>query len=113
MFCPQCRSENPADNGFCGKCGGRLDAPAEVPRYERRESIVRREIRILIGGVLVIIAAVVIGWYLISYRRSPALVVRNFIEADRAGSFSEEQRFVSSRWDSRMILSLLQTVRQQ
>src|SRR5262245_39978961 len=113
MVCSHCHSENPVGNGFCGKCGTALsESPYVAPRYERRESVVRREIAILACGVLGIIAAVVIGWYLVSYQRSPALVVRHFIEADRAGAFQEEERYVSTRWDSQMILSLLQNVRQ-
>jgi serine/threonine-protein kinase len=28
MKCPQCRSENPADTFFCGKCGTKLEESA-------------------------------------------------------------------------------------
>jgi len=89
------------------------DAVQCLPRYELRQSVLRREVAILVAGILAIFIACALTWYLLSYRGSPAFVVRQFIEADRAGVFSEEQRLVSSRWDSRMILALLQNVRQQ
>jgi len=31
MQCPQCGSDNPADTSFCGRCGSRLNASADMP----------------------------------------------------------------------------------
>jgi hypothetical protein len=38
MICPNCGKENPADVGFCGSCGAKLDRqtqPQTTPRPER------------------------------------------------------------------------------
>jgi len=67
----------------------------------------------VIAGIVLILAAA-LGSYLVFYQsRSPETVVRKFIEADQKGDFASESLYVSSGLDSRMILSLMQTVRTQ
>jgi hypothetical protein len=133
MVCPQCRADNSGANSYCGSCGATLAHSAQglplsgggrqpistperlndSPRYERRESILRREITILAAGLAFVAASPFGAWYLFFYQRSPAMIVQKFVEADRAGNLTAERQYVSSTWDSRMILSGLQTFRQQ
>src|SRR5437867_11285585 len=81
------------------------------PVYERRESILRREIIVLFAGIALVLAASAAAWYFLYAVRSPIVVVKRFIEADIVGNYSAQQQCVSSRWDSRFILSALQTFR--
>lgn len=114
MLCPSCASENPASNGYCGKCGTVLnDAAVVVPHYGERKGLVRREIAVVAGGVCALLVAGGVAWYLLVATRSPTHVVRSFIEADRAGQFTREQEYVANTWDNQMALSLFQSLRKQ
>jgi len=113
MVCPQCRAENPADSAFCGACGRALAERAPSPHYLDRVALLRRELVILAFGVVLLLAAAFGAWYALFYQRSPAMIVRGFIEADRAGDFALEQQYVSNQWDSRVVLGILQAFRKQ
>ncbi len=112
MICGSCLTENPGDNTFCGQCGAQLsDVP--VPRYPDGTRIVRREIGIVVAGVMLVVAAA-FGSFMVFYQtRSPETIVRKFIEADQKGDYSSESLYVTSGLDSRLILSLMQAVRSQ
>lgn len=118
MLCSQCGAEGAAGNLFCGKCGGALDAERTVPvdpagpSYRPRHEIVRREATIL-AAALLLIACVTFGvWYGLFYQRSPEMVVRRFIDADLQSQFARQNEYLIDRWDSRMVLSAFQAVRQ-
>ncbi len=114
MLCPTCRSENPAANGYCGSCGTVLnDASAVVPKYNDRKGLVKREIALVLGVCSALVIAGSVVWYLLYATRTPAHVVRSFIEADRAGLLPREQQYVAGEWDSQAALSFFQTLRRQ
>lgn len=113
MECPSCNAANPVWNRFCGACGGPLPEDEGIPEYPTRHTSVRREIAVVSAGFLLICFAVGLAWYLFFQRGSPASIVRAFIEADRNSDYATEQQYVLSRWDSRIVLSALQTFRQQ
>jgi hypothetical protein len=114
MICPHCKVENPHGDSYCGKCGhGLTEEVARLPRYTDRRLLVRRELAILLGGIFLIIVAACGAWYVVGYQRSPAMVVRKFIDADIAGQFAQQQQYVANSWDSRAALSLYQQIRQQ
>jgi hypothetical protein len=112
MNCGLCLAENQGNNAFCGQCGAPL-ADDSVPRYPDQKKAARREIGIVIVGVVFVLAAAM-GSYLAFYQtRSPETIVRKFIEADQKGDFAGESLYVSSGLDSRLIMSLVQGVRAQ
>src|SRR6266567_7963107 len=90
-----------------------ITGETEWPVYERRESALRREVVILFAGIALLLLAAGIAWYFLYARRSPVVVVERFIEADLAGDNVHQRQYVSTRWDSRFILSVLQTYRKQ
>ncbi len=112
MICPNCGIENPS-RAYCAECGARLDPGDAVLEHPRRESLLKREIVIIFAGLAALMGAAFGAWYILYASRSPGVVVVKFIEADRAGRLAEEQKYVSSRWDSRMILSAMQSFRGQ
>lgn len=113
-LCPSCEAENASTNAYCGQCGTILDdARAVVPRYADSKRLVRREVVILFAGVFAVLTALWTAWFFLVSTRSPAHVVRSFIEADRAGQYAQEQELISDAWDARMALSLFQGIRQQ
>ena len=114
MQCESCQAVNPSGNAFCGKCGAALsDSSGAVPVYPTRASNVGREMTLIAAGILAILVAVYGAWYFMYAQRSPDSVVRRFIEADRSGDMAAERKYVSSRFDSHVILSALQAVRTQ
>jgi hypothetical protein len=112
MICPNCGNENPS-RAYCAECGARLDPGDTVMEHPRRESLLKREIVIIFAGLAALIGAAFGAWYILYASRSPGVVVVKFIEADRAGRLAEEQQYVSNHWDSRMVLSAMQTFRGQ
>jgi hypothetical protein len=118
MVCPSCGIENPAPNTFCGKCGTALgaapgDAATSVPRYGDQKRLIKRELAMIGGGVAALVCAGWVAWYLLVATRSPAHVVKAFIEADKAGQYAREQELIANSWDNRMALSLFQSLRKQ
>jgi hypothetical protein len=114
MLCPSCAAENPSGNAYCGKCGTTLnEAAAFVPRYSDHKRLVRRELAVLFFGVCALLGVSWLVWYLLVSTRSPANVVRAFIESDRSGQLTRQQEMVSNTWDSRAALTLFQAIRQQ
>jgi hypothetical protein len=66
-----------------------------------------------VSGIAFILAAVAGAYFLFLVPRSPAYAVQKFMEADQAGNFTEQNRYVSTRWDSHLLLSAFQAIRQQ
>ncbi len=113
MICAGCGAENPSNNLFCGKCGDALSTPELEPRYSPRSVTLRRELTILALGLLLMTGAAFGAWYGMFYQRSPAMVVRRFIDADLQDQFSRQPQYLVDRWDSRMVLSAFQVIRQK
>jgi hypothetical protein len=112
MVCSHCGAESAADNQYCGKCGSTLGNADPTPRYPTRPSTIRREAAIL-GTALLLITATGLGiWYGLYYQRSPEMVVQRFVDADVQNQFARQNQYLIDRWDSKMVLSAFQTVRQ-
>lgn len=109
MNCPNCHAENPAENGFCGKCGAPID-PERIPRYNHAHTV-KREVFIILGGISLLLASVVIAYVLFFRGIAPDAIVQGFIEADKSGNLSAENQYVTTSAASRMMLSMMQTMR--
>jgi serine/threonine protein kinase/Tfp pilus assembly protein PilF len=51
MQCPQCRSDNPADTSFCGRCGSPLNASADTP-FSFTKTIQKKVIGFATGSLI-------------------------------------------------------------
>ncbi len=84
-----------------------------IPQYTARDSLVRRELAIIAAGILLVLGAVYLTWLLVFRQNEPDVVVRKFVEADRAGRYAEQNALVANAWDATMILNTVQTFRKQ
>jgi len=84
-----------------------------VPEYRSSESLFRREMAVIGVGVTLLLGAAYVAWLLIFRINEPDAVVKKFIEADRAGRFTEQKALVADTWDAALILNLVQGFRQQ
>jgi len=84
-----------------------------IPQYGTRDSLFKRELAIIAAGILLVLGAVYLTWMLVFRQNEPDVVVRKFVEADRAGRYAEQNALVANAWDASMILSTVQTFRQQ
>ena len=114
MLCAYCGAECPSGNLYCGKCGRSLDLGESdsAPRYRPRQIVLRHEATILAAALLLIAATAFGIWYALFYMRSPEMVVRRFIDADLQNRFAAQNQYLVDRWDSRMVLSGFQAIRQ-
>src|SRR5215212_7521869 len=109
MVCSHCNSDNPAEMLYCGRCGRSMDAGnAPVPRYTDRAVLLRRELALVLLGIVVLVVAAYGAWYALFYQRSPVAVVRGFLDADIAGQYMREEQHVARGAGSRFILSTFQ-----
>lgn len=84
-----------------------------VPHYSSRESLYRRELAVFAAGIALLLGAGYLAWFLIFRVNAPDAVVKSFIEADRAGRYSQQDALIADRWDSTMMLETIQTFRRQ
>lgn len=111
MLCGRCSAEAAEGDSYCAKCGFPLNA--RLAEIVPRDTAIRREIGIVVGGISLVIAAVAIGWFVFVSARSPQAAVRRFLAAESNGQMVEAGSLIRQSADSQLILSLLQTYRQQ
>ena len=78
-----------------------------------RESALRREVFIVLTGLALVLGGAYFTWFFMFRQNAPDAVVRKFLEADRAGRYTEQQALISKVWEARMIMDVVQAFRRQ